>query len=137
VRDDWFLHFTRQSLAEKIVAERLLRNRPPGERKFGGGGTYAISTHYGAYTPGVQHTHVKASASDPLVAVMFQTKAAPKIGFIEEVVWPGDVPLSEVRVISAEEGRRLLKNTPARLKDSDDLVFYSQKKRPAALGAVR
>lgn len=123
-KDDVFVHFTPLSRAKQILESGKLLAKPPYE-KFGIEGVQAVSLGYGSHVPEVQSTHIKTPNEDPLVAVRFRTSTEPKLGRPEEVIWPGDVDveLEGAEIISAEDARNSLEQTPSALGE-DDVVYY-------------
>jgi DNA topoisomerase IB len=134
VADDRFVHFTTASRADAIARSRKLLQNPPDIKKFGPDAVFGISTTYGKYVPGTQTTHTGATDEDPLVAVVFTTDDIPKVGFVEEVIWPHDVHLRTVDVVPASRGAALITASSENI-DDDDLVVYAPSQRPAT--AVR
>jgi hypothetical protein len=112
VSEDLFVHFTTKENAEKILATSTL-----GEDGFS---TFAVSTTYGIFYPGVQTTHIKG---ENLVAVVFSTDAKPTHGYIEEVVWNGATPIRNIEIISVDDASSLLSQAPVKIED-DDVVIY-------------
>lgn len=129
VREDEFVHFTTASRADSIVSSRKLLHNPPGIRQFGASGVHGISTTYGKYVPRTQTTHIDVEPTDKLVAIVFSTHAIPKVGFVEEVIWDQDVPLTKVKVIPAERGVALVQASPVKI-DVNDLVLYTPDQKP-------
>lgn len=129
ISEDSFIHFTKKErIPEILKAGKLLENPP--YPVFGAAGVHAISTTYGMFQPGVQTTH--AGQPDELGAILFKTSAKPKTGFIEEVHWESDVPLSSAKEISYSSAVSMLSHTPEqdKMKESEDTwqpryVLYS------------
>lgn len=115
VTKDVFIHFTLSDRANGIKASGALLNNPPYE-KFGIDGVQAVSSLYGTHVPGVQTTHLR---TPDFVAVVFRTNAQPKVGHCEEVIWPGDVPVSDFRIVQPAEAVSMLRGT-----DENICVIY-------------
>lgn len=117
VSRDLFVHFTTRDRAAQILGDGMLGKSEEGS-------TFAVSATYGIPYPEVQTTHIGPDES--LVAIVFSTSAKPKVGYGEEVVWEGMVPLENPEIISLEEGMRLLKEAPTPLHEDDIVVYESQ-----------
>jgi hypothetical protein len=115
VSEDLFVHFTTRENAEKILETKTL-----GSGNFS---TFAVSTTYGEFFPGVQTTHI---GGDDVVAVVFSTDMPPTHGYPEEVVWKGTVPVKDLEIIGIDEAATLLSEAPARIGE-DDVVVYDPK----------
>jgi hypothetical protein len=109
VEDDFFIHFSDREIAKKIVSERKLSVEE-------GYSNFAVSGVWGAYVPGVQHTHID---SDDIVAVMFKTDTVPSIGHVEEVTWDKDVILIGPKIIELAEAALVLRDTPESMMELD------------------
>lgn len=135
VEKDQFLHFTTMSRARAILdSGGLMLDPPPGIKKFGGDGVYAISIVYGRSVPGTQRTHINP-LHGPIVAVVFKTKTVPVVGFREEVRWDRDVNFTAADIVGPEVALALINLAPESLKHSDDLVLYDDAHKPAAPAA--
>lgn len=122
LQDDRFVHFTPTSRVDEILKSGKLLMRPPYE-KFGIDAVNAVSLRYGTFVPGVQTSHIKGD--DTLSAIIFNTTAIPKYGYVEEVVWKTDVPLLNPVIVSAQEAIGLLQNNSEKLED-DAMVIYKK-----------
>ena len=135
VQDDSFVHFTTASRADAILRTRMI---PLAPRDAGGSLVQGVSTTYGRYVPIAHTTHVAASHLDPMVALVFTTSMQPRVGFAEEVVWSGDVPLSSARVVSAREGLLMLAQAAVQLGDDSHVLYgapvITAAKKPAYKG---
>lgn len=136
VKKDQFLHFTTMSRARAILDMGGLLLDPPGIRKFGGSGVYAISIVYGRSVPGTQRTHINPQHG-PIVAVVFKTKTVPVVGFREEVRWDRDVDFTSADIVGPEVALALLEMAPESLAHSDDLVLYDDEHKPRARGTSK
>jgi len=119
VSEDLFIHFTTRENAEKIIETKTL-----GSGIFS---TFAVSTTYGEFVPGVQTTHIKG---DDIVAVVFATDTPPTHGYPEEVVWHGAVPIRDIEIISVEEAASLISAAPAKITEDDVVVYENSVDKP-------
>lgn len=129
VSNDRFVHFTTASRADTIARSKKLLDHPEGVKKFGPAGVFGISTTYGRFLPNVQTTHTGATAEDPIVAVVFTTNDTPKVGFVEEVIWPGDVHLRTVDIVTESQAASMLRSAPEEINEND-LVTYTTDQKP-------
>lgn len=128
ISKDLFVHFTTKDRAAAILASGKLLMRPPYE-KSGIDAVNAVSAVWGWYTPRVQTNHLlKVAPLKDLVTLVFQTNAVPERGYVEEVIWKRDVPLSSPKIVSLAKGIGMLKRTPERLLDDSDEVTYDRGK---------
>lgn len=111
---DRFVHFTTAQRALEIARDRKLKLYSPYD-PFGPRAVYAVSLVYGAAVPQVQLTHLPED--EPLAAIVFRTRAIPKIGFVEEVVWEKDVPIRDTTLVPVSQALAMLKNTPETIGD--------------------
>jgi hypothetical protein len=126
ISKDEFIHFTTRSRAEEIVKAKKLLMNPP-YSKFGTDTVDAVSTTYGKLTPSVQINHIsKHTGDEDIVAILFKTKTKPDYGVVEEVKWKQDVDLISPKIISKEDAEQRIKNTPEKIDDMDDMVFYDK-----------
>ena len=125
INKDEFIHFTRIKYALQIIKQKIIRLDIEGTKKFGAYANFAVSLVYGKYLPTVQTNHIKP----PLVGVVFKTRDIPYFGSPSEVAWEGDIKLINPRLVSMEEGVRLLNNTPYNLDTEDDeaIIIYDEK----------
>jgi len=115
VSQDTFVHFTLSNRARAIQQSGSLLGNSP----FGGtgiAGVQAVSTTFGKHVPGVQYTHLN---SPDVVAIAFKTTAQPKVGHVEEVIWPGDVPVSDLKIMDLASAISMLHGT-----DDEICVIY-------------
>lgn len=120
VREDRFVHFTPSSRALEIARTKKLLMNPP-YKKFGIDAVAAVSLVYGKFVAGTQTTHIKTD--EELVGIIFTTNAIPDVGYVEEVLWKRDVPLSKVQIVPANRAISMLGSTPERI-DGNDQVYY-------------
>lgn len=122
--EDRFIHFTYLSRAHIIIDEgKLLANSV--NKEFAGiAGVQAVSARNGRHVPGVQYQRLLNRDNDEeLVAIIFQTNTVPKIGYPEEVIWPGDVNLINPNIISKDKAISILENNKVD-KDEDYTLVY-------------
>lgn len=108
---DKFIHFAPVSVVPIILEEQILRGY--------NGGTFAISTSFGHYSPGVQYRNDgKGRAGNPkgyneeLSSILFETDEFPVDASPTEVVWNGNsVRVKNAREISKRLAINILKNT--------------------------
>ena len=124
VRDDEFIHFTLKSHLVEIIRTKKLDI----DKGVYIASIFAVSTTYGIYLPNVQH-YAGGEAkkdTDNIVAIKFRTNTPPIKGQIEEVVWHQSINLTGFKIIPVDEAERILANTPRRLKNDRDRVFYKE-----------
>lgn len=126
VQDDVFVHFTLKERADAIIENGRLLMNPPYE-KYGTDAVNAISTVWGQYVPGTQHTHIEGRQGE-LVAVKFTTKTLPTHGYVEEVVWKDDVVFEQAEIISKDDAVKLLNNAAFGIQGSDEVRYKSNSK---------
>jgi hypothetical protein len=118
VKDDRFVHFTTKERAKEILETGKLLMDPP-YKKFGIDVVNAVSTTYGSYVPTVAVTHLKGQ----IVSLIFKTNTEPDYGVAEEVIWKTDVNLIEPKIESKEKGISLIKNTPEKIDDQEEVIY--------------
>ena len=117
-----FVHFTSEAAAKLILSDKRLLLDPPLRAGPGGYSVNAVSLTYGSFVPGTQLQGRKLA---DLVAVKFSTKLTPHVGYIEEVKWQEDVPLTKPSLIKATVAAKLLRRSPETIGDID-MVFYDE-----------
>lgn len=122
--EDSFLHFTYLNRAKEILASGKLLANPPYD-KFGISGVQAVSINHGMFLPGVQLTHLqKDDNEDKIVAILFKTNTIPKIGFIEEIIWSGDVNLIDPQIVDMEAAIGMIRDLDDETVDDDIIIMY-------------
>lgn len=118
ISEDSFIHFTLKERISEILKSGKLLHHPP-YPVFGASGVHAVSTTYGDFVPGTQTTHI---GKGELGAIHFKTSVKPKAGYIEEVYWEEDVPLSSAKEMSYSSAVSMLKKTPEqdKMKEPED-----------------
>jgi hypothetical protein len=118
IKKDQFVHFTVKEKAEEILKEGKLRlDKVASGRPMA---VFAVSVLWGDYVPGTQVPKEGTS-----VAILFKTHTLPKYGYVEEVVWGGDVALDPgARIITMEEAVRMLERA-SHIPDSSMVKYLS------------
>lgn len=114
---DLFVHFTTPENAANILQTKQLGQSDSS--------VFAISLSYGHFFPEVQTTHTGKDLSG-LVGVIFSTPIPPKVGYGEEVVWDGPIPIENPEIISADDAQAMLGEAPAPIGEDDQVVYQSR-----------
>jgi len=130
LEEDRFIHFTSEVRANQILETGKLLMSPPHE-KFGTDTVDAVSVMWGTFVPEVQTNHVLKTSSEKgegtVVGIVFETDSLPKYGYPEEVKWGRDVTLIRPQIVSLEDGKAMLQNTPYHPEETEDfIVKYSK-----------
>jgi hypothetical protein len=120
LNEDKFIHFTTKQNAKDIIESGKILLDPPNRQGTGIHAVVAISLIWGRHVPNVQTNRLP---KDDRVAITFKTNTKPDYGYVEEVIWHKDVPLKDPKVISYDEGIKLLNSAPEKI-DEDTEVNY-------------